>query len=153
MTIVEGNIVPEKTALTSKDFRQTMALFGTGVTVMAVETPDGEIVGMTANAFTSVSLEPMLVLVCVGKKANIAPAVLEAEGFSLSILSEDQEDLSNFFAGIWDKEKTPPPDFEFDAWHGAPRLKGAIGAIGCHVYDIHEGGDHWIVIGEVVGLH
>lgn len=140
------------TTVDTREFRRTMGLFATGVTVLAVATDDDEIIGMTANAVTSVSLEPTLILVCVGKEANISRPLLEAPGFTLSFLSETQEALSNYFAGFWNDE-IPPPAFEFVQWEGGPLLAGAIGAVSCRRYEVYEGGDHWIVLGEVTHVY
>jgi len=112
---------------------------------------DGEICGMTANAVTSVSLEPMLVLVCVQKEAHLMTFLRQAEEFSISILNEQQQDLSNYFANLW-HEPEPPP-FAFIPWLGAPRLTGAIGALACRTIEFLEGGDHWIVLGQVIDLY
>lgn len=138
----------QHTAVDTREFRRTMGLFATGVGVLAVPAGDDEIIAMTANAITSVSLDPTLILVCVGKQANISQALLEAPGFTVSFLSETQEALSNYFAGYWNDE-IPPPAFEFAPWEGGPRLAGTIGTLGCRRYEVHEGGDHWIVLGEV----
>lgn len=138
--------------LDTRQFRRTMGLFATGVAVLATLRQDnGEAIGMTANAITSVSLDPMLVLVCVDKKARIAPHLLQAEGFSLSFLGADQEALSVYFAGLWQGDEPPP--FTFQMWAGQPLLTGCIGAVACRRYAIYEGGDHWIVLGEVIALH
>jgi flavin reductase (DIM6/NTAB) family NADH-FMN oxidoreductase RutF len=145
VTIIEENV-----AVDSQAFRNTMGLFATGVTVMAVEV-DGEFYGMTANAVTSVSLEPLLVLVCVQKEAHLMQFLRQVEGFSLNILNENQQDLSSFFANMWPQPEPPP--FNFFPWLGGPRLDGAIGAIACRTTEFFEGGDHWIVIGQVIGLH
>jgi flavin reductase (DIM6/NTAB) family NADH-FMN oxidoreductase RutF len=133
-------------------YRQTMGRFATGVTVMTVQTDSGEPIAMTANAVTSVSLEPLLLLVCVGKKASIAPHILEADSFALSMLSEDQEELSSYFAGIWNERAAPPP-FAFLDWEGEALLAGSIAGIACEVHEILEGGDHWIVMGRVTALN
>jgi flavin reductase (DIM6/NTAB) family NADH-FMN oxidoreductase RutF len=134
----------------SREFRQTVGQFVTGVTVVAMEV-DGEIRTMTANAFTSVSLDPPLVLVCVGKRTRMGKFVESARGFSINILRLDQQQLSAYFAGLW-HEPEPPP-FQFLTWEGGPRLDGAAGAIGCERHAIYDGGDHWIVIGRVLALH
>ncbi|HXV44297.1 MAG TPA: flavin reductase family protein [Anaerolineae bacterium] len=134
----------------SRAFRNTIGLFATGVTVVAVEV-GGEVFGMTANAITSVSLEPPLVLVCVQKEAHLMGFLRQSEGFSINILSEEQKGLSNFFANMWSKAEPPP--FAFLPWLGGPRLEGAIGAIACKISEFVEGGDHWIVLGQVVGLY
>lgn len=140
----------EDSTLDSRTFRNTIGLFATGVTVVAVEV-EGEIYGMTANAVASVSLEPMLVLVCVQKEAHLMAFLRQAEGFSINILSEAQQDLSNYFANLWHAPEPPP--FAFSSWLGAPRLEGAIGAIACRTTEFLEGGDHWIVLGQVIGLY
>ncbi len=137
--------------LDSRQFRRTMGLFATGVAVLATLRQDnGEAIGMTANAIASVSLDPMLILICVGKEARIAPHLLQAEGFSLSFLGADQEALSVYFAGLWQGDT--PPRFAFEMWHGQPLLVDCIGAVACRRYAVYEGGDHWIVLGEVIAL-
>jgi flavin reductase (DIM6/NTAB) family NADH-FMN oxidoreductase RutF len=140
----------EANTLSSRAFRNVMGLFATGVTVIAAEI-EGEIHGMTANAITSVSLEPMLILVCVQKNAHMAGVLRQTGQFSINILDEESADLSNFFAGIWPNPEPPP--FTFEPWLGGPRLQGAIGCLGCRVTEFYEGGDHWIVIAEVIALY
>jgi flavin reductase (DIM6/NTAB) family NADH-FMN oxidoreductase RutF len=131
-------------------FRETMGLFATGVTVIATEHED-EIHAMTANAVTSVSLDPLLILVCVGKRARMAEFLTQEAGFSINILREEQKALSNYFAGSW--EEANPPPFRFVHWDGRPRLQGCLASIGCTCFKTLEGGDHWIVVGKVVSLH
>ena len=130
-------------------FRQTVGHFVTGVTVVAADV-DGAVRAMTANSFTSVSLDPPLVLFCVRKTAHLGLLIHAADGFSVNILDEQQQPLSKYFAGIW-KEAEPPP-FTFTPWDGGPRLDGSAAALGCRVESIYEGGDHWIVVGRVVAL-
>ena len=137
-------------AIDSRTFRQTVGQFATGVTVVALEV-DGTIRAMTANSFTSLSLDPPLVLFCVGKHTRAGQVVHAAAGFSINILSEGQRDISAYFAGGW--KSSPAPSFEFSNWQGGPRLEGSAASIGCEVHEIHEGGDHWIVIGRVVAMH
>ena len=136
----------------SRTYRQTMGRFATGVTVLTVQAADGETVAMTANALTSVSLDPLLMLVCVGKHAAIAPHILEAKNFAFSFLNEDQEALSSYFAGIWHKD-APAPKFAFVPWEDNVLLEGSIAGIICEMHQIVEGGDHWIVIGQATALH
>ncbi|MFQ5993927.1 MAG: flavin reductase family protein [Acidiferrobacterales bacterium] len=134
-------------------YRQTMGLFATGVTViLAAEGRD--IRGMTANGVTSLSLEPTLIIVCPSKKSHMATYLDKGQAFTLNILGEDQEAIANYFAGGVDGEEKP--QFDFIPWPTAgntPRLSGCIGALACRVHEIHEGGDHWIVIAEVLDLH
>jgi flavin reductase (DIM6/NTAB) family NADH-FMN oxidoreductase RutF len=134
-----------------QSFRQAMSLFATGVTVLMVKTLQGDPVGMTANAVASLSLNPMLLLVCVDKKANMAPHILRAAGFSVCILSQNQEEISNYFAGRLSADQRPP--FNLVDWAGGPLLEGCMAGLGCTKVEVHEGGDHWIVIGRVVALH
>ena len=131
-------------------FRQTVSQFVTGVTVIAIEV-DGEIRAMTANAFTSVSLDPPLVLFCASKMSKTGQLVHAAEGFSVNILRQDQQALSTYFAGVLNQPTRPP--FHFVPWDGGPRLEGCAAALGCAMHAIVEGGDHWIVMGEVIALH
>jgi flavin reductase (DIM6/NTAB) family NADH-FMN oxidoreductase RutF len=134
----------------ARAFRQTVGQFATGVTVIATEA-DGAIRAMTANSFTSLSLDPPLVLFCVGKTAQLSTHIRDATGFSVNILARSQQDLSTYFAGGW-KQPSPPP-FDFIGWDGVHRLDGSSAALGCSVETIYEGGDHWIVIGRVLSLY
>ncbi len=137
-------------ALDPHAFRETMGLWATGVTVIAAQ--DGEETHvMTANAVTSLSLDPLLVVVCIAKQAKMAGFMEKTARFSINILREDQQALSTFFAGAW-PEPTPPP-FRFVAWEGGPRLEGCAAALGCVLHELIEGGDHWITVGRVVALH
>jgi flavin reductase (DIM6/NTAB) family NADH-FMN oxidoreductase RutF len=127
-----------------------MGLFATGVTVVAAEV-GGEIHGMTANAITSVSLDPLIVLVCVQKEAHMAGILQQSGQFSINILAEDRADLSIFFAGMW--AESAPPSFTFEPWIGGQRLHGAISALGCTIDRFLDGGDHWIITGLVTALY
>ncbi len=137
-------------SLDPRTFRQIVGQFPTGVAVVATEV-SGEIHGMTANAVASLSLDPMMMLFCVAKRAKMADLMQQAQVFSINFLREDQQALSTYFAGGWKEAKAPP--FRFVAWDGGPRLEGCAAAIGCQLSKIFEGGDHWIVLGEVVALH
>jgi len=130
-------------------FRRVMGLFGTGVTVLAAQHGE-EMHAMTANAVTSVSLDPLLVLVCIAKPARMMRIIERASGFSINILTEDQEVLSRYFAGAW--KPASPPEYRFVPWDGGPRLVGALAFIGCVTERAVEAGDHWIVVGRVVAL-
>lgn len=141
------------TTVDTKAYRQAIGLFATGVTVLLAER-DGQVHGMTANAVTSLSLEPTLVIVCPSKLANLADFLTTGNYFTINILSEEQEPLSNFFAN-W-RHQEPPPAYEFVAWPAAgkaPRLQGSLSALACQVQQVHDGGDHWIVVGQVLDLY
>jgi flavin reductase (DIM6/NTAB) family NADH-FMN oxidoreductase RutF len=129
-------------------FRRVMSLFTTGITVITTRRDD-EVHGMTANSFTAVSLEPPLVLFCVGKSARMAGFIEDAPGFAINILSGAQESVSRQFAG----SKRPIAN-TVDLLDGpvAPLVTGALASISCLTEAVHEGGDHWIVVGRVVEL-
>jgi flavin reductase (DIM6/NTAB) family NADH-FMN oxidoreductase RutF len=131
-------------------FRQTVGQYVTGVTVIAMEA-EGAIRALTANSFTSLSLNPPLVLFCLGKGTKAGQVIDLVQEFSVNILSQEQQSLSSYFAGAW-KGENPPP-FSFTRSDGGPRLEGAVAALGCTVHAVHEGGDHWIVVGQVVSIH
>lgn len=133
-------------------FRQTLGLFVTGVTVIAMEV-DGSIRALTANSFTSLSLNPPLVLFCLGKGTKAGQGVGQLREFSVNILSQEQRALSNYFAGSWKGSEPPPFTFTRVEGEGGPRLDGCVATLGCTVNAVHEGGDHWIVVGQVVTLH
>src|SRR6266849_5390733 len=86
------------TTPTTSEFRIALGQFATGVTVVTVESAPGRVHGMTANSFTSVSLEPPLVSVCVLQHAHLLPLVMEKRKFGINVLKEDQQKISEFFA-------------------------------------------------------
>jgi flavin reductase (DIM6/NTAB) family NADH-FMN oxidoreductase RutF len=137
-------------SIDARAFRQTVGRFATGVTIIATEV-DGSIKAMTANSFTSLSLDPPLVLFCVGTNTKMGQLIHRASGFSVNILCQQQQELSAYFAGAW--KQNDPPLFSFVSWDGGPMLEGCLAALGCAVEKIHEGGDHWIVVGRVLALY
>jgi 3-hydroxy-9,10-secoandrosta-1,3,5(10)-triene-9,17-dione monooxygenase reductase component len=139
-----------KSAPTPRRFRDTLGLFATGVAVVITEV-DGEALGMTVNAVSSVSLDPMLVLFCPGRKTRIAHHIERLTGFTINVLRHDQQALSTYFAGGW-HEETPPP-YRLIPARSAPRLEGCLACIDCTKHQIIEAGDHWLVLGRVVELH
>jgi flavin reductase (DIM6/NTAB) family NADH-FMN oxidoreductase RutF len=134
----------------ARQFRNTIGLFATGVAVI-VARADQEILAMTANAVSSVSLDPMLVMFCPSKRSNLARHLSNLSAFTINILRHDQQALSTFFAGGW-KEPQPPPFRLVPATH-VPRLEGSLASIECEPWKIVEVGDHWMVLGQVVQLH
>ena len=136
--------------LTEREYRNTIGLFATGVTVIALGDTDN-IRAMTANALASLSLDPLLVIFCIDRTANCADYFRFNENFSINILYRNQEVLSNYFAGIW-PDDAPPPEFEFVPWQGCSRLRKAMAALNCTLQEKLEGGDHWIMVGQVAGL-
>jgi len=124
-----------------------MGCFATGVTIVTTKS-DGELYGMTVNSFTSVSLQPPLVLVCLAKDARTTPAVQARGWFAVNILQEGQVELSNRFAQS-EEDRFAGLKFSLDEY-GLPILPGCIAHLVCRVYRIDPGGDHIIVLGEVV---
>ena len=134
-------------ALDPSAFRKVLGTFATGVTVITTVNRAGVPLGLTANSFTSVSLTPPLVLVCLDRGSNSLAALRESRIFAVNILGEDQKPLSNMFAS-----KAADKFSQFDwvtAGTGAPVFPGALGWVDCTVHDIIPAGDHDIVIGQV----
>ncbi|MGG4470127.1 flavin reductase family protein [Paenibacillus alvei] len=130
-----------------KQFRTTMGKFATGVTVIATEV-EGEVHGMTANAFMSVSLDPKLIVISVRKQASILAKLQSSQTFSVNILGEDQQEVSMIFAGqLKDKQ------VDFNRLDGKPVIPGAIAQIACEVSGEHIEGDHILFIGKVTDIY
>ncbi|HTR61476.1 MAG TPA: flavin reductase family protein [Candidatus Binataceae bacterium] len=129
------------------ELRRVMGHFATGVTVITTLRKSGELHGLTANAFTSVSLTPPLLLICVDKKAESYPCFEESKVFTVNILASDQEDLSRRFA-VSGGEKFQGVSYRTGA-NGAPILNGTVGFIECKVAATFDGGDHTIYLGEI----
>lgn len=129
------------------ELRRVLGHFATGVTVITTLRKSGELHGLTANAFTSVSLIPPLVLVCVDKKAESYPCFEESGVYTVNILASDQEDLSRRFA-VSGGQKFEGVSYRIGA-NGAPILSGTIGYIECKVASACDGGDHTLYLGEV----
>jgi flavin reductase (DIM6/NTAB) family NADH-FMN oxidoreductase RutF len=131
-------------------FRAVMGRFATGVTVVTGSGPDGA-VGMTTNAFCSLSLRPLLVLVCFDNTARTLPIVRDTGRFGVSVLRAGQESLSGQFAS-----KLPPEEkFELvthTEQHGVPILDGALAWLACELRELIPAGDHTIGIGSVLAM-
>ncbi|HEX6521294.1 MAG TPA: flavin reductase family protein [Streptosporangiaceae bacterium] len=137
----------------TREMRRIFGRFATGITVVTAgrETPRG----MTANAFTSVSLEPPLVLVCVQRNSTIHETISEAGSFAVSVLAAHQEQEARLFA---DRNR-PRGEREFEAvdtvpgpYSGAPILAGALAWLECELASVYDGGDHSIFLGQVQTL-
>lgn len=128
-------------------YREAIGRFTTGVTVVASGWGE-ELHAMTANAVTSLSLEPLQLLVAIGNESRCAASIARHGTFSVNVLRDDQAALSVYFSGRW--TGAVPPAFGFVPWQGAPRLKGCIAAVCCEVDRTMEGGDHRIIVGNVL---
>jgi len=131
-----------------RTFRRALGNFATGVTVITAKNEAGETVGVTANSFNSVSIDPPLVLWSIDKRARSYEVFNTASHFAVNILAADQIDISNNFARQQD-DKFSNVDWE-EGVGGAPLLQNTSARFQCKNYRQVDGGDHWILIGEVV---
>jgi len=139
-------------SLTSLDFRRALGHFATGVTVVTVENTPRNVHGMTANSFTSVSLDPPLVSVCVDQNAHLLPLLKKRGKFGINVLKEDQQNLSEFFSRP-EQSKREEEDLKVEfTWNsdGIPLMKNVLCQISCRLYAAHPAGDHTIIVGEVL---
>jgi flavin reductase (DIM6/NTAB) family NADH-FMN oxidoreductase RutF len=131
------------------DFRDVLGHFATGVTIITAVDGD-EPVGVAANAFTSVSLDPPLVLFCVARSSTTWPRIERARRFAVNMLGEHQEDLSRLFA------RKGADRFGQVDWHvgvgGSPVLHDVLAYVDCEFWAEYDGGDHIIVVGRVLDL-
>lgn len=132
-------------------FKALMGRFASGVTTVTVVDDEGDH-GMTASAFTSVSLDPPLVLVCVNRTARMHDKVVKQGTFAINLLDAAQESVSNRFAGWWEEGRSKWADLDLAPGpvSGAAWIGGALANIDCRLYAAHDGGDHTIFVGEVV---
>jgi len=142
------------TSLSPELFRSVMGSFPTGVTVITAEREPGKVHGMTANSLTSVSLDPLLILVCVDQKARLLHYLKAQRRFGVNILKSSQQALSKFFALL---EQDPAEEARLGVhfrWTESriPLLEDALAHIGCHVVAQYMSGDHTIFLGEVESL-
>lgn len=132
----------------ARTLRDAMGCFATGITVVTSIDEAGAPVGLTANSFTSVSLDPPLLLVCIANGAGTAPILRKAENFAVNMLQTSQQPTSNRFAGKGEDR------FAATQWHegetGVPLLDGSLGSFECKRHAVHDGGDHFILVGEVL---
>ena len=139
------------TALTAREFRNALGQFATGVTVVTVEREPGSVFGMTANTFTSVSLNPMLILICVDERAKILPLLHKKKRFGISVLKQGQQAVSEYFAQAEQNSEAEHRLGLRYRWtpEGVPILEDAVVQLSCSVVAAHAAGDHTIVVGKV----
>jgi len=128
-------------------YRQLMGNWGTGVTIVSTSGTDGRPYGLTVSSFTSVSLNPVLILVCLDNRISGLQAFKDSGKFGVSVLAEAQADLSTLFAK---KDTVRPPELYFKGATGVDLIKGSLVTLECKTYSIYDGGDHQILVGEVV---
>lgn len=143
MTSMRAGLAPDGPTM-----RTVMGFFATGVTVITAS-HEGEPVGLAANSFTSVSLDPPLVLFCAAYSSSTWPRIEGAGHYCVNFLADDGEEVCRVFASPGDR-------FAHVGWHpgvtGAPVLDAALAYADCEIHGIHDGGDHAIVVGRVVDL-
>ena len=134
------------------DFKGALGSWAAGVTVVSTKL-DGQVYGITVSSFSSLSLDPLLVLVSIQNSNALAAMIPQSKVFAVSILADDQEAVSNAFSksgrepGATLGEDVPTLD-----WHtGSPIVTGAVAHLDCHLESAIQGGDHTIMIGKVVG--
>jgi flavin reductase (DIM6/NTAB) family NADH-FMN oxidoreductase RutF len=132
----------------TKALRRSLGKFATGVTVVTCCNKDGDPRGITANSFSSVSLEPPLILWNIAKVSGSLNAFLQAEYFAINVLTADQQALSAHFARS-DHTLFAGVDYELNA-EGAPLLRGSLAVFECRTYQVHDCGDHHIIVGQVL---
>jgi len=137
--------------LNPAEFRKAMGCFATGVTIITVDL-DREVHGMTANAFSSVSLNPLLVLVCVDRRTSTHAHLHAKKRFGINVLGMDQRKISEYYASPARTHERAEAEAgaRFDRTaHGTPVLHGALAYLECRLYSAEEAGDHTIFIAEV----
>ena len=141
---------PYQPTLDPKEFRAALGSFTTGVTVITTRAADGTAVGLTANSFNSVSLDPPMVLWSLAKKSNSLPVFVACQHWAVHVLAADQEELSNRFARSGE-DKFAGLDLDHSR-EGVPLLEGCAARFHCKTSFQYEGGDHIIFVGEVAAF-
>ncbi len=145
--LIESLLAERLSSFENRELRTAFGSFMTGVTIVTTIGVDGTPRGFTANSFTSVSLEPPLLLICIGKSAASMDVFKAAKGFAVNILSEQQKDVSVLFAS------KRPDKFDAATWRagpfGNPLIDGAAAWFDCARYQVIDAGDHIILMGHV----
>lgn len=130
-----------------RDYRRALGAFPTGVTIVATYDADGQPWGLTANSFTSVSLEPPVISVCVAKSGRVFPTLSQSDYFAVNILSADQRALALHFASDVENRFA---DTEWTPGKVTPLIPGAASHLECTVHNRVDAGDHEMLLGRVV---
>jgi flavin reductase (DIM6/NTAB) family NADH-FMN oxidoreductase RutF len=137
-------------SIDSREFRDTLGCFATGITVITTVDREGAPVGFTANSFTALSLDPPLILFCLDRNATCFESFHRNRHFAVNVLSAEQQEISNRFAKTG-ADKWSGVKFE-SGGDGAPILAGCLASLECEINEVFEGGDHVIFIGKVTGM-
>ena len=152
MTVTEPTAGNAQSAIPLGDaflLRHVLARFASGVTVTTTRSEDGQPIGITASSFTSLSLEPPLILVCVAKSARSFAHLAECQSFGVSILAADQSEVAQRYATAGALKFTDEDHFN-GAASGVPLIRGALSHLECARHDAIPGGDHVILVGRVI---
>ena len=133
--------------ITTDLYRQVMGNWGTGVTVVTTKDKNGQPYGLTVSSFTSVSMDPILVLVCLDDRLSGLQFFKDSMNFGVSILSEAQQEVSRLFAK---KDTLRPPELYFNGETGIPLIRDSLVTLECETTEIYPGGDHSIFLGKVL---
>jgi flavin reductase (DIM6/NTAB) family NADH-FMN oxidoreductase RutF len=134
-------------AVEKAEFRRALGHFAAGVTVVTAKFDDARLAGITVTAFTSVSLEPPLVLICIDKRSRMHDKLQVGGNFAVNMLAQDQEFVSRRFAS---GDADPFREIGYrEGVTGAPLLQGTTAAVECRIVELLPGGDHTIILGEV----
>lgn len=141
-------------ALRAKEFRRIVGHFATGITVITVEREPGQVHGMTANSFTSVSLDPLLILICIDQNARMLSYLKVQRRFGVNILKDTQQSTSEQFAKPLQEESAIEQLGIRFRWtdSGIPLLEEALAHLACHVVAEHPAGDHTVFVAEVESM-
>jgi len=134
----------------SAEFRRALGKFATGVTVVTATSDDGELAGVTINAFSSVSLHPPLVLFCLADTSASLPLFAVARRFAINILAEDQIECAKHYGGIGEVSLSSHGTSAGES--GCPMLDGSLVSLECRSVAVHDGGDHKIIVAEVINI-
>jgi len=134
-----------------REFRNALGTFATGVTIVTTTASDGEPIGLTANSFSSVSLDPPLLLFCLDRESFSFGHFEQTKHFAVNVLGDSQEDVSSHFARP-SEDKWRHVSYDMCSV-GCPSFAEALAIFECKTHAVHDGGDHIIIVGEVVGFN
>ena len=139
------------TQVNPDDFKGALGSWAAGVTVVTTRA-GGEVYGLTVSSFSSLSVDPVLILVCIMNTNRLLPMVQQSRHFAVSILAEGQDSISGYFSKSGREPVKHFEDFGTIEWHtGSPIISGSIAHLDCEVDELVPGGDHTIAIGRVLG--
>jgi flavin reductase (DIM6/NTAB) family NADH-FMN oxidoreductase RutF len=145
----EETLAPQRSSLDPRDFRAALGCFPTGVCLVTTLGPEGKPEGLTINSFSSVSLDPPMILWSLARSASSAAVFRDAEYFAVNVLARDDDAISSHFARAAPDKFAAFPERFFKGMQGIPLLQGAAASFECHSRHRYYGGDHIILIGNV----